>query len=79
MLLFSQHYLLSGVSNIKKYPANVESKDPVKTPIFTPSIYCAFSTNAKFPTNKLIVNPIPVSMPTPVSYTHLTLPTKRIV
>ena len=39
MLLSSQRYLLSGVSNIKKYPAIVESKDPVKTPILTPSIY----------------------------------------
>ena len=65
MLLSSQRYLLSGVSNIKKYPANVESNDPVKTPILTPSIYCAFSMNAKFPTNKLIVNPIPVNIPTP--------------
>ena len=39
MLLSSQRYLLSGVSNIKKYPANVESKDPVNTPILTPSMY----------------------------------------
>ena len=39
MKFSSQRYLLSGVRSIKKYPANVESKDPVKTPILTPSIY----------------------------------------
>ena len=65
MLFSSQRYLLSGVSSIKKYPANVESKDPVKTPILTPSIYCILSANAKFQTNKHIVKPIPVKTPTP--------------
>ena len=40
----------------------VDNNDPVKTPIFTPSIYCKFSTNAKLPTNKLIVKPIPVKI-----------------
>ena len=53
------------VSNIKKYPAKVDNNDPVRTPIFTPSMYCIFSANARFPTNKLIVKPIPVSIPTP--------------
>ena len=56
---------LFGVSNIRKYPNNVDNNDPVSTPILTPSMYWIFSTNAKFPTNKLIVNPIPVKTPTP--------------
>ena len=56
---------LLGVSNIKKYPNIVDSNDPVKTPILTPSIYCIFSANAKFPTNRLIVKPMPVNTPTP--------------
>ena len=43
----------------------MDNNDPVKTPIFTPSIYCILSTKAKFPTNKLIVKPIPVKIPTP--------------
>ena len=63
-LIFSLIYLL-GVSNIKKYPNKVDNSDPVNTPIFTPSKYSTFSTNAKFPTNKLIVKPIPVNTPTP--------------
>ena len=41
-----------------------DNVDPIKTPIFTPSILCVASINAKFPTNKLIVKPIPVSTPT---------------
>ena len=45
-------------------PTIVDNKDPVKTPIFTPSIYSILLTNAKFPTNKLIVKPIPVKIPT---------------
>ena len=57
-------YLL-GVSNIKKYPNKVDNNDPVNTPIFTPSMYWMFSAKAKFPTNKLIVKPIPVRTPTP--------------
>ena len=65
MLFSSQRYLLSGVSNIKKYPAIVDNSDPVSTPILTPSVYWAFSTNAKFPAKKLIVKPIPVNIPTP--------------
>ena len=57
-------YFLQAYSNIK-YPNTVESKDPASTPIFTPSIYWIFSAKAKFPTNKLIVKPIPVKIETP--------------
>ena len=60
-----QLYYLFGVSNIRKYPAKVDNSDPVKTPILTPSMYCIFSTKAKLPTNKLMVKPIPVKIPTP--------------
>ena len=63
-IFFIKNYLL-GVSNIKKYPNKVDNNDPVKTPILTPSIYSRFSTKAKFPTNKLMVKPIPVKTPTP--------------
>ena len=35
------------------YPKTVENKEPVNTPILTPSIYWVFSTKAKLPTNKL--------------------------
>ena len=52
-------YFLVEIAN-KKYPNTVDNKDPVNTPILTPSIYCKLLANAKFPTNKLIVNPIPV-------------------
>ena len=62
---FSLIIYLLGVSSIKKYPNKVDNNDPVNTPIFTPSMYCMFSTNAKFPTNKLIVKPMPVKTPTP--------------
>ena len=48
----------------KKYPNIVERKDPTRTPIFTPSKYCVSSMKAKFPTNKLIVKPIPVKIDT---------------
>ncbi len=48
-----------------KYPNIVDNKDPDKTPILTPSMYWVFSTNAKLPTNKLIVKPIPVKIETP--------------
>ena len=41
-----------------------DKNEPVKTPIFTPSIYSVFSMKAKFPTNKLIVKPIPVRIET---------------
>ena len=58
------NYFFDVISNIK-YPNNVDSKDPAKTPIFTPSIYCIFSAKAKLPTNKLIVKPIPVKTETP--------------
>ena len=61
------------VSNSKKYPNKVDSKEPVKTPIFTPSSYCILSTNAKFPTNKLIVKPIPVNIETPYKINQLDL------
>ena len=57
-------YFLDDISKIT-YPKTVDNNDPVKTPILTPSIYWAFSTKAKFPTNKLIVNPIPVKIETP--------------
>ena len=43
----------------------MDKSDPDKTPNFTPSIYWVLSTKAKFPTNKLIVKPIPVRIPTP--------------
>ena len=51
----------------------MDNSDPLKTPIFTPSIYCVFSTKAKFPTNKLIVKPIPVKMPTPYKFIQFEL------
>ena len=52
-------------NNNIKYPNKVDKSDPAKTPILTPSIYSMFSTKAKFPTNKLIVKPIPVKTDTP--------------
>ena len=48
-----------------KYPTKADSKDPHKTPILTPSMCCVSSINAKFPTKRLIVNPMPVKIPTP--------------
>ena len=60
-----KHYFLLVVINSKKYPANADNKDPHKTPILTPTICCVFSINAKFPTKRLIVNPMPVKIPTP--------------
>ena len=57
-------YFLDEIAN-KKYPKTVDNKDPVNTPILTPSIYCKLLANAKFPTNKLIVKPIPVNTETP--------------
>ena len=57
-------YLFDDINKIK-YPKTVDNKDPVNTPILTPSIYWVFSKKAKFPTNKLIVNPIPVKIETP--------------
>ena len=42
-----------------------DRNDPSNTPILTPSRCCAASTKAKFPTNKLIVKPIPVNNPIP--------------
>ena len=57
-------YFFDEINN-NKYPNTVDNNDPVKTPILTPSIYCIFSMKAKFPTNKLIVNPIPVKIDTP--------------
>ena len=56
-----------------KYPNIVDNKDPAKTPILTPSIYSIFSTNAKLPTNKLIVKPIPVKIETPYKLNQLEL------
>jgi hypothetical protein len=60
-----KHNYFFDVNRNKKYPNTVDSKDPAKTPILTPSIYLTFSTKARFPTNKLIVNPIPVKIETP--------------
>ena len=57
--------LLTQDEIIDLEPNKVDNNDPVSTPIFTPSIYCMFSAKAKFPTNKLIVKPIPVRTPTP--------------
>ncbi len=51
----------------------VDNNDPVSTPILTPSIYCVFSIKAKFPTNKLIVKPIPVKIETPYKLNQLEL------
>ena len=48
----------------------MDNNDPAKTPILTPSMYCVFSTKAKFPTNKLIVKPIPVNIPTPYKFSQ---------
>ena len=59
------------VSNSIKYPNIVDNNDPANTPILTPSMYCIFSTNAKFPTNKLIVKPIPVKIDTPYKLSQL--------
>ena len=39
--------------------------DPTKTPILTSLKFSVLFTKAKFPTNRLIVNPIPVRTPTP--------------
>ena len=36
-------------------------------------MYCVLSANAKFPTNKLIVNPIPVNTDTPYRLSQLEL------
>ena len=63
IFLFNIYFLVE--INKSKYPNTVDNKDPVKTPILTPSIYWVLSANAKFPTNKLIVNPIPVNTDTP--------------
>ena len=57
-------YFFDDINKIM-YPKTVDNNDPVKTPILTPSMYCVFSANAKFPTNKLIVKPIPVKIETP--------------
>ena len=51
--------------NKSRNPKTVESNEPLKTPIFTPSIYLVLSIKAKLPTNKLIVKPIPVKIETP--------------
>ena len=61
--LIVDHFLEEN--NSKKYPKSVERSEPVNTPILTPSIYSKLFTKAKFPTNKLIVNPIPVNIETP--------------
>ena len=65
LFIFKIFYLFLVVSSNKLYPIKVDNKDPANTPILTPSMYSMFSAKAKFPTNKLIVKPIPVSIPTP--------------
>ena len=65
-------YFFDDINKIT-YPKTVDNKDPVKTPILTPSIYCVFSTKAKLPTNKLIVKPIPVKIETPYKLSQLEL------
>ena len=64
IILYLDIYFFEEIISIK-YPKTVDNNDPDNTPILTPSIYCVFSANAKFPTNKLIVNPIPVNIETP--------------
>ena len=66
------NYFFEAYNNIK-YPNTVESKDPARTPIFTPSMYWIFSAKAKFPTNKLIVKPTPVNIETPYRLNQLDL------
>ena len=61
---------LENISN-KKYPKRVDNKEPVKTPIFTPSIYSKLFAKAKFPTNKLIVKPMPVNIDTAYKAGHV--------
>ena len=65
-------YFLEANNNIK-YPNTVDSKDPARTPIFTPSIYWILLAKAKFPTNKLIVKPTPVNIETPYKLNQLDL------
>ena len=55
------------------YPNRVDNKEPERTPILTPSKYTKFSAKAKFPMNRLIVNPIPVKMETPYKLIQLEL------
>ena len=55
------------------YPNSVDNKEPERTPILTPSKYTKFSAKAKFPMNRLIVNPIPVKMETPYKLIQLEL------
>ena len=52
---------------------NVDRRDPDKTPILTPSIYSILLAKAKFPTNKLIVKPIPVKTETPYKLSQVEL------
>ena len=51
----------------------VENNEPVSTPIFTPSMYSILLTKARLPTNKLMVNPIPVKIETPYKLNQLEL------
>ena len=57
-------YFFEDINKIT-YPNIVDNNDPVNTPILTPSMYWILLTKAKFPTNKLIVKPIPVKIETP--------------
>ena len=65
-------YFLVAIERVK-YPTIVDKRDPAKTPILTPSIYCVLSANARLPTNKLIVKPIPVKIETPYKLNQLEL------
>ena len=58
----ANHFFVENIN--KKYPKSVDKSDPLRTPIFTPSKYIGEFANAKFPTNKLIVKPIPVKTET---------------
>ena len=66
------YYFFEAIDN-KKYPKTVDSNEPAKTPILTPSMYWMLSAKAKFPTNKLIVKPIPVNTDTPYKLSQVEL------
>ena len=61
------------VNNNKKYPNKADIKDPDKTPILTSPINSILLAKARFPTNKLIVKPMPVKMATPYKLNQLDL------
>ena len=61
--LFFRIFLVTNIN--RPYPTKVDNKEPLNTPIFTPSRYSLAFEKAKFPTNKLMVKPIPAKTPTP--------------